>query len=288
MRISYLVMAAALAALGSKISYSAPSPIGKTVQATSTVRANGSAGARVLGAATPVYFLDSLRSNATGVGQFEFVDGTKLVIGPNATILVDRFVYKGGRTVQQLGIQATKGAFRWISGKSRSTAYKVSTPYGTMGIRGTAFDFTVRNGKTYLVLLKGNVRYCNGGSCQVLRRTCDFIVAGGGKVSKPDHLAKLMDSREASQIFPLLANQGGLASTFRQPSRSCLSRVVRFQPDPLVPAAARALVAPEPPGPGPTLGGKKPNNGFGNGPEGGEAASDASNPGKGHGGPHSP
>src|SRR5215216_1845032 len=97
-----------------------------------------------------------------------------------------------------------------------------------------------------------------------------------------------MDSREASQIFPLLANQGVLASSFRQPSRSCLSRVVRFQPDPHIPAAARAFAAPEPPGPGPTPGGRKPNNGFGNGPEGGEAASDASNPGNGHGGPHSP
>src|SRR5215207_10538755 len=278
LRIGHLVMAAVVAALGSTIGYSAPAPIGKTVQASSTVRATGSAGARVLGAATPVYFMDSLRSNATGVGQFEFVDGTKLAIGPNATILIDKFVYKGGRTLQQLGIQAAKGAFRFISGQSSSAAYKISTPYGTMGIRGTAFDFTVRNGKTYLVLLKGNVRYCNGGSCQVLRRTCDFIVAGEGKVSKPDHLAKLMDSREASRIFPLLANQTRLASTFRQPSRSCLSRVVRFQPDPRVPAATRAFAAPEPPDPEP-----RANNGFGNGPEGSEAAADASNPGKGQG-----
>src|SRR5215208_1290886 len=185
MHIGHLMMVSAVAALGSTISYSAPAPIGKTVQASSTVRATGSAGARVLGAATPVYFMDSLRSNATGVGQFQFVDGTKLVIGPNATILVDRFVYKGGRTVQQLGIQATKGVFRWISGQSPSTAYKVSTPYGTMGIRGTAFDFTVRNGKTYLVLLTGNVRYCNGGSCQVLRQRATSLSLAGAKSASP-------------------------------------------------------------------------------------------------------
>jgi hypothetical protein len=288
LRIKHIATVAALSALAPSLGYSATlAPIGKTVQASSTVRATGAAGARVLSAATPVYFKDSLRSNATGVGQFEFIDGTKLAIGPNATILIDKFVYKGGRTVQQLGIQAAKGAFRFISGQSPSTAYKVSTPYGTMGIRGTAFDFTVRNGKTYLVLLKGNVRYCNGGSCQVLRRSCDFIVAGGGKVSKPDHLAKVMDSREASQIFPLLADQGRLASTFRQPSRSCLSRVVRIQQDPLVPASAQAFAAPaaEPPGPAPS---GRPNNGFGNGPEGGEAGQDASNPGRGGGRPTSP
>jgi hypothetical protein len=274
--------AAAVVALCSTISYSAPAPIGKTIQASSTVRASGAAGARVLSTATPVYFMDALRSNATGVGQFEFVDGTKLAIGPNASIVIDKFVYKGGRTVQQLGIQAAKGAFRFISGQSPSAAYKVSTPYGTMGIRGTAFDFTVSGGRAYVVLLRGNVRYCSGRSCQTLRRSCDFIIADGSTVSRPDHLAKVMDATQARQIFPHLANQNRLASSFRQPGRSCLSRVVRFQPDPVVPAAARALAAPEP-GPAPAA---RQNRGFGNGPEGSESEADGDNPGKGRGGPH--
>jgi hypothetical protein len=273
--------AAAALALCSTIGYSAPTPIGKTVQASSTVRATGAAGARVLGAATPVYFKDALRSNATGTGQFEFVDGTKLAIGPNATIVIDKFVYKGGRTVQQLGIQAAKGAFRFISGQSPSGAYKIATPYGTMGIRGTAFDFTVRGGKTYLVLLRGNVRYCLGSSCQVLRRSCDFIVASNGRVSKPEHLGKRMDIREARTVFPHLANQSRLASSFRLPGQSCLSRVVRFQPDPTV--TTQALSEPDSPAPAPA---GRQNKGFGNGPEGTESAADGDNPGKGGGGPH--
>jgi hypothetical protein len=223
--------------------------------------------------ATPVYFNDLLQSNATGIGQFEFVDGTKLAMGPNASIVIDKFVYKGGQTLQRLGIETAKGAFRFISGRSGSSAYSIVTPAGTLGVRGTAVDFTVRGGKAYVVLLKGNAQFCSGRKCQVLRRTCDYIVASRGQVSEPEHLARGIPGADARQIFPLLANPGRLSSSFRQPSRSCLSRVVRTEPE--VRQVNALAAAPESP--------ERPNNGFGNGPEGNEAAADASNPGKGKG-----
>jgi hypothetical protein len=287
LRIRHLMAMAALLALLPSIDQSAAvAPIGRTVKASNTVQANGAAGARVLKPAAPVFFNDLLKSNATGYGQFEFVDGTKMVMGPSASIVIDKFVYKGGKTVQKLGIEAAKGAFRFISGQSPSSAYQIVTPSGTMGIRGTAFDFTVRNGKTYVVLLKGNVRFCGGGSCKTLKRSCDFIVASGGQVSDPSSLSKGMSSQDASRIFPLLANQTRLSSGFRQPGRSCLSKMVKFEHLQRVRTQQQALVPPsepEPPAPAPS---RSPNNGFGNGPETGDLASDSSNPGRGHGGPH--
>jgi hypothetical protein len=277
LRIRHLTAVAALLVIASSIGPSAAiAPIGKTVQATSTVKASGAAGARVLKAATPVYFNDLLQSNATGVGQFEFVDGTKLAMGPSARIVIDKFVYKGGKTLQRLGIQAAKGAFRFISGQSASSAYQIVTPAGTMGVRGTAFDFTIRSGKAYVVLLQGNLRFCGGGACKNLRRSCDFIVAGGGRVSEPEHLSKGISSTEARQIFPLLANQGRLSSSFRRAGQSCLTRVVQVRE----PTAIRALgAAPQQQNESPAPVGKQ-NNGFGNGPEAGDGPSDTSNPGK--------
>jgi hypothetical protein len=283
LHIRYLMAAAAVLVLCPVNQSNAVAPIGKTIQASNTVQASGAAGARVLKSAAPVYFNDLLRSNATGFGQFEFVDGTKMAMGPSASIVIDKFVYKGGKTVQRLGIEAAKGAFRFISGQSGSSAYQIVTPAGTMGIRGTAFDFTIRNGKTYVVLLKGNVRFCSGSSCKTLKRTCDFIVAGGGGVSEPGHLSKTMTGGEARRIFPLLADQGRLSPKFRQPGRSCLTQVVRHQRELSVPSVRAAAVA-QPPGPDPAPG--RPNNGFGNGPEGRESGPDSSNPGKGRGGPH--
>lgn len=279
----YLAAAVIVAALIHAGPSVAVAPVGKTVQASSTVRASGAAGSRVLTATAPVFFNDALRSNATGIGQFQFVDGSKLAIGPNASITIDKFVYKSGNTLQRLGIQAGKGAFRWISGRSASSAYQIATPAGTMGIRGTAFDFTVHGGRTYLVLLQGNVRFCSGNSCKNLRRSCDYVVAGGGSVSDPTHLSQALSSSEAQNTFPLLANQSRLASSFRQPGRSCLSKVVKRNELERVRALSTPTGIPAPAGPTPS---RNPNNGFGNGPEEGDRPSDSSNPGKGHGGPH--
>jgi hypothetical protein len=279
-------VAAVLAMFSNVGPTAAVAPIGKTVQASNTVKASGGAGARVLKSAAPVYFNDRLQSNATGVGQFQFVDGSKLAIGPNASIVIDKFVYKGGQTLQRLGIEATKGAFRFISGKSASSAYQIVTPAGTMGVRGTAFDFTVRSGKAYVVLLQGNLRFCSGRACKDLKRSCDFIVAGGGSVSNPEHLSKGISGADARQIFPLLANQGRLSPSFRRAGQSCLSRVVLKTPERSIRSlsAPASFVAPGPaPGPAPS---RRANNGFGNGPEGSETGPDASNRGKGHGGPH--
>jgi hypothetical protein len=247
-----LATAAVLAVFANAGPLAAVSSVGKTVQASSTVSARGVAGSRDLMATAPVYFNDVLRSNATGIGQFQFVDGSKLAIGPNASITIDKFVYKGGKTLQRLGIGASKGAFRWISGNSASSAYQIITPAGTMGIRGTAFDFTVRGGKTYIVLLQGNVRFCSGSSCQNLRRTCDYVVARGGKVSGPTHLSRALSSSEAQRIFPLLAYQDRLTSTFRQPGRSCLSKVVKRDDLPQRALARAPAVAPEPSAPSPS------------------------------------
>src|ERR1700752_5041179 len=76
-------------------------PIGTTVQVTTTVSASG----RTLQKSSPLFFNDVVRSNATGVGQFVFDDGSKLAMGPSATVTIDKSIYKG-KSVQRTGIQA--------------------------------------------------------------------------------------------------------------------------------------------------------------------------------------
>jgi hypothetical protein len=263
---------------------SAATPIGTTVNASATV----SAGGRTLQKSSPLFFSDVVRTNATGLGEFEFDDGTKLAVGPSASVTIDKFIYKGQRTVAQTSIQASKGAFRYISGAF--AGHKVATPYGTIGIRGTAFDFTVRNGKVYILLFRGNVSFCSGGSCQTLKRSCDYLVGGGGGVSKPQPLSSGIDSGlNVGQVFPLIVQQRRLTSRFRQ--GSCFSRAARRSLETLSPTVqAAAPPGPPPPGPppsGPPAPAGHSNSGFGNGEEG-NGTPEANNPGKGDGGPHSP
>ena len=163
----------------------APEPIGKALRATQSLNATGDAGTRVLTSNGEVFFLDRITSSSSGAGEFEFNDGTKLAIGSSANVVIDQFVVGDNSSFQKLGISATKGAFRWISGSSPSSAYHIQTPVGTMGIRGTAFDLTVKDGRTYLLLLNGNATFCGQSGCQTLDRACDYIVADGPSISAP-------------------------------------------------------------------------------------------------------
>lgn len=240
MRSRHLIAVAIFFAFVTGSAALAASPIGNTVQASTTVSASG----RPLQTSSPLFFNDVLRSNATGLGQFVFDDGTKLAMGPSASVTIDKFIYKG-KSAQRASIQASRGAFRYISGAF--SGHKVVTPYGTIGIRGTAFDFTIRDGRVYILLFRGSVNFCGAGGCKTLRRTCDYLVAGGGRVSDPQPLSNGRNSGlNVSQAFPLAVNQTRLTSRFRQAGGACLGRAAERQQD-APPRETKAAATSDPP-----------------------------------------
>jgi hypothetical protein len=265
-----------LAAIVTLVAVSGPAvpisaPVGKVVSAAATVRASGNTGARVLDKNDGIFFLDRISTNATGAGEFEFTDGTKLAVGPGASLVVDQFVFKSNSSFQKLGLSAAKGTFRWISGRSPSSAYKIRTPLGTMGIRGTAFDVTIRNGRVYIALINGNAKFCAGSSCKTLKRSCDYIVADGRKISEPTHISRAFEKREtAAQIFPYLADPRKLSSRYRVGGGNCLGKVaVINKTDKIQPAtkvtASESSPEPEPATPTGHCGGGNCGNGKGKG-----------------------
>src|SRR4051794_32620733 len=70
--------------------------VGSTIAAQSTVSGEGAVGKRIVATADPIYRDERLRANLTGLGQFELGDGTKLVLGRNASLVIDRYVFSGG------------------------------------------------------------------------------------------------------------------------------------------------------------------------------------------------
>ena len=86
--------------------------------------------------ANPVYSGDRIVTGQIGNAQIKFRDDTKLVVGPNSTLLIDAFVFNKDNTARQVSISALKGAFRFISGNSPKDVYKITTPTATIGIRG--------------------------------------------------------------------------------------------------------------------------------------------------------
>ncbi len=264
-------------------------PIGKTVQATTTVSASG----RTLQRSSPLFFNDVVRSNATGVGQFVFDDGSKLAMGPSATVTINKSIYKG-KSAQRTGIQASKGAFRYISG----ALFRPLTSHPLRHHRHSRHGFRLHHSERAPL----SPAYFAAPSVSGARHSTAPATIWSPAAERSAHpqalstgVDKGLNVREA---FPLVANQGRLTSQFRQPGRQCLSRVVQRRNVPAQ-ASVRAVGSiseppgptppgPTPPDPDPTPGPTGMNKGFGNGNEGDGSRSDSDNPGRGHGGPHNP
>jgi hypothetical protein len=83
-----------------------------------------------------VHANETIGTDAGGVAGLQFHDQSNLDVGPNSSVRLDRFIYNPNRGAGQVILDATKGSFRFTTGNQNSKAYKVKTPYGTLGVRG--------------------------------------------------------------------------------------------------------------------------------------------------------
>ena len=110
----------------------------------------------------------------TGAGarlELRFLDGTRLMLGENAEVLLDTFVFdpNGANRFHA----AIVGSFRYISGKLGTGATReasVTTPFALVGVRGTDFWSGTVNGLTGVVVLEGVVSVTTDAGTVVLSR----------------------------------------------------------------------------------------------------------------------
>ena len=148
---------------------------------------------RVMGSATSqinvgdgVLRDETVRTGLDSAARLVMVDSTNLSLGPNATIKLDRTVFNDDHTYRDIAIRLTAGAFRFVTGHSAKTAYKIMTSVATIGVRGTTLDILSQRGKTTVVLQDGMSRVCTiSGQCIDLTQPGDtaVITSAGGKVT---------------------------------------------------------------------------------------------------------
>lgn len=92
---------------------------------------------RVLHVGIDVQANEQISTKENDRAQLLFIDGTALTVGPNAQLTIDKFVYDPATKKGELAINASKGVFRLVGGKiSKSAPVTITTPAGTIGIRG--------------------------------------------------------------------------------------------------------------------------------------------------------
>lgn len=130
---------------------------------------------RVLAVGSDVFIGDRVVTDAKGLVQIQFSDQTQLVVGPNSELLIEDYLLRGDGNVGKFAVSALSGTFRFVTGNGDKDAYEIKTPTGTIGIRGTAFDFFVTQLFTRVLMFHGSTNLCNqAGNCVTLSDVCEI------------------------------------------------------------------------------------------------------------------
>lgn len=84
-----------------------------------------------------VHESETVRTGSAGQTNLQFLDDSTLNVGPTSVIKLDKFVYDPNKKDSgTIAIEATRGAFRFVTGSQNKGEVKIKTPYGTLGVRG--------------------------------------------------------------------------------------------------------------------------------------------------------
>ena len=164
----------------------APARVGEAaVVQNEVIRVSGSGGTQI-NVGDALLRDETVRTGADSAARLVMADSTNLSLGPSSTIKLDRTVFNDEHTYRDIAIRLTTGAFRFVTGHSEKTAYKITTPLASIGVRGTILDILSQRGKTTVVLQEGASSVCTlSFQCIQLTQPGDtaVITSTGGKTT---------------------------------------------------------------------------------------------------------
>lgn len=198
---------------------------------------------KVLQQGAPVASGDVIVTNRRGEAQLLFPDNTRIVVGPGSTLVLERTLFNSRNKAQRFVVNAVGGTYRFISGESAKSRYQIKTPTATMGIRGTAFDFTVTDQDTSVLMYDGIVNLCaRNRRCARLDETCSSVIIDVDQLfSQPGTTQEQIDILR--ERFPFVNGEIRLRADFRTNlnRNHCEERVRTVQ----LPPAPSRTVTPE-------------------------------------------
>src|SRR5262245_25710302 len=130
----YTVLTLTIVGFASLSCAAAPRDIGSAVAIKNHVTAADDNAKRPLAKRDSIREMETLESARNSNGEFILADDTKLALGPDAKLVLDKFVYDPGTTAGNVTVNIAKGAFRFISGVSGSDAYAIKTPRASLSV----------------------------------------------------------------------------------------------------------------------------------------------------------
>ena len=111
-------------------------PIGKATSVKPQAEGIHEGDTQALSNGSEVYSSETVRTGNSGVADLQFHDNSNLSVGPQSTVLLDKFIYDPSKSTGSVVIQATRGSFRFVTASQGKGTYQIKTPFGTLGVRG--------------------------------------------------------------------------------------------------------------------------------------------------------
>lgn len=212
---------------------------GKALDVDRDARAETKDGIKELTVGSDVFIGDRVVTDARGLVQIKFSDNTKLVVGPNSALLIEDYLLRADGSGGKFAINALSGTFRFVTGGASKDRYLIETPTGTIGVRGTDFDFNSDARHMSLLLYHGAVVLCNKAKqCVTIDDICEI---GMADLTEAQILGITTEMANAERnqmrgMFPYADNQAPLLGQFRiAQARECFNRPVvpTVQEDPV-------------------------------------------------------
>ena len=92
--------------------------------------------AGMLSAGSGVHASENVRTGSSGQADLRFLDNSNMTVGPGSSVRLDKFVYDPNKGTGGIAVEASRGAFRFVTGGQNKGSFSIKTPSGTLGIRG--------------------------------------------------------------------------------------------------------------------------------------------------------
>ena len=232
-----LVVAASLIVCSADAATAADN-IGVTATVTNKVTGTFEGEERGLGIGSGVFQDDTIDTWKESTTQLLFLDETTLTMGPDSSMVLDKFVFDPETNAGEFVLSTTKGAFRFITGSVDPSSYKIETPIATMGVRGTIIEWRVNKNNVLLKLVYGAADICNtGGSCISLDRPGTYVITDGSEfsdVESDDTSGTIVLEEADNNLYTLLLGSKRFVPLQNIPQQAALPNVEQPTPPPVV------------------------------------------------------
>jgi hypothetical protein len=218
-----LIAIATIALLISSTAMGEESKIGETVAVVRDVTGTIGPKAAPLKIGDALLFQEVIAAGDRSAATARFIDSSMLSVGANARVTLDAFVFDPAKPA--LAATATGGILRFVTGSMDKSAYRVTTPTATIGVRGTVFDLIVAaDGATLVYVEEGSVQFAN---------------RAGVAVTVTPGLASQIDAQSGPPSPPQPPAPGSLAPV----AAMTATLAVNAAPSDVLPAAATEALA---------------------------------------------